>query len=318
MNGEASCAEDPVHIEQTRCLMCGEPPPNASHARGFDYEYETSAREFVFVECPQCGHVYLNPRPCIADARAIYPSNYYTLTGAQRGLLGPIKDVVLMRRLRALLRDVPMGGAAVEVGCGDGALLLAMRRARPDLTLVGVDLQFTAHHRKSLEDADIECRESTMEEAEFSVDFDLAVMNQLIEHLWDIPRCLARIAECLKPGGQLSISTPNLRGWDRQFFSDGTWGGYYFPRHLNLFTPKRLESLLDEYGFEVVKTGNLVAPLIWIASCHNTLKARESGLHRFFFDGNMAALAVFTTLDTAAKLLGKETSNMQVIARRSR
>lgn len=314
--GETSCAEDPVHVEETRCLMCGDPPPEESHARGFDYEYETSAREFLFVECPRCGHVYLNPRPCIADAAAIYPSNYYTLTGAQRGLLGPVKDMVLMRRLRALLRDVPKGGVAVEVGCGDGTLLLAMRRARPDLRLVGVDLQFTDRHRRSLEDAGIECKESMMEEAAFSVDFDFAVMNQLIEHLWDVPGCLARISGCLKPGGQLSISTPNLRGWDRRFFSEATWGGYYFPRHLNLFTPDRLERLLDQFGFEVVRVENLVGPLIWIASCHNTLKARNSRLRRFFFDGNMAALAVFTALDTAAKLLGKETSNMQVIARK--
>ena len=35
--------------------------------------------------------------------------------------------------------DVPRGGAAVEVGCGTGALAIELARARPDIAVTGVD-----------------------------------------------------------------------------------------------------------------------------------------------------------------------------------
>ncbi len=43
--------------------------------------------------------------------------------------------------------------------------------------------------------------------------FDLVVSSECIEHTPDPPRALRQMARVLKPGGYLSLSTPNLLWW---------------------------------------------------------------------------------------------------------
>lgn len=317
MSASVSEPGDAVRVEPASCIVCGA-DGGRPFATGRDYEYDTSEREFVFVECEGCGHVHLDPRPTFDSASAIYPAHYYALSGAHRSgalsLLGRVKDVVVTRRVRPLVSDVRPGGRVLEVGCGDGSLLLSIGRVRPDLRLVGIDLQFSGPTRHSLERQGVEVVEGALEETDFGEPLDMVIMNQLVEHLWEPRACLARVYEALRPGGILSISTPNLDGWDRRFSAAHAWGGYHIPRHLNLFTRPSLSRLLEQHGFRVVHTVDLVAPLIWVATAHNWLQIRGSSLHRMFRDTNLAAVAVATVVDWLAIRLGATTSNQQVIA----
>ena len=310
-----------IRLEWVVCLVCGRDDATPI-AHGLDYEYDTSDIEFTFVVCRQCGHVYLNPRPTMDSGAAIYPSSYYSVSGAHRtgalSALGRIKDVVVGRRVRALVSALPSGGRLMEPGCGDGSLLLAIRKSRPDLRLTALDLQFSASTRAQLESNAIAVVETALEDARFDEPFDMVVMNQLIEHLWDARGCMRSINACLKVAGVVSISTPNLDGYDRRFFVDRAWGGYHIPRHLNLFTRTSLCRFLATFGFEAVRTVSLAAPLIWVASIHNALKIRGVGAARFFRDSNLPVLAASTAMDMVAARLGVPTSNQQVIARKVR
>jgi 2-polyprenyl-3-methyl-5-hydroxy-6-metoxy-1,4-benzoquinol methylase len=310
-----------IRVESVPCLLCGEDDAEPI-AHGTDYEYDTSAIEYSFVACRRCSHVYLNPRPTLESASAIYPSNYYALSGAHRtgalSVLGRIKDVVVGRRVRTLVAALPSGGRLMEPGCGDGSLLRAIRRARPDLHLTALDLQFSATTRAELAGARIDIVETALERARFEEPFDMVVMNQLIEHLWDARGCLSSLSGCVKLGGIVSISTPNLDGYDRGLFADRAWGGYHFPRHLNLFTRASLCRFLAGFGLQPIRMVNLAAPLIWVASIHNHLKIKGSASARFFRDSNLLALAAACSIDVVATRLGAVTSNQQLVARKVR
>lgn len=96
--------------------------------------------------------------------------------------------------------------------------------------------------------------EQTAENAKLrEAHYDLVVMNQVIEHLWDVDRLLRLSALALKPAGLLSIETPDAESYDRAIFRKGLWGSYYYPRHLNLFSLKGLETVLARNGFQVVE-----------------------------------------------------------------
>jgi len=74
--------------------------------------------------------------------------------------------------------------------------------------------------------------------------------------------------KALVPGGYLSIETINIDGYDRRFFKDGCWGGYFFPRHMNLFNFTSLKRLMKNHELIVEKQFSLLAPINWVFSCH--------------------------------------------------
>lgn len=306
-----------VEVELVACTVCGA-TASSPVASGRDYEYYSSPDTFTFVQCDSCAHVFLNPRPTARMANVIYPSNYYTVSGSHQSaslsMLGHIKDRVLLRRLAPVLAFLPPSAQVLEIGAGDGSLLLALRRARPDIKLYALDLRFAPDRVRLLKTAGIVCIEGLLEDSTLPPGCDLVIMNQLIEHLWALDGGLRKLSDAVRAGGRVSIATPNLNGYDRRWFSRAAWGGYHFPRHLNLFTPESLERLLAEYAFRVVARTNLAAPLIWLATLQNIAGSCGIRARWFLTESNLPLLAAFTALDLLMSGIGRSTSNLQVVA----
>jgi hypothetical protein len=115
----------------------------------------------------------------------------------------------------------------------------------------------------------------------------------------------------------LLIETPNTDGYDRALFTAGTWGGYYVPRHLNLYNFKRLRHLIEGTGLSVVRQRSLPAPVVWCYSFKAVVAERLGGpkFAAAFFDlRNLPLLAAFAALDALAAKLGLTTSNQQIVA----
>ena len=60
------------------CAVCGAVDQHREpFAIGYDYELLTCSNRWTFVECGDCGHVWLDPRPSVDALEVIYPSTYY-------------------------------------------------------------------------------------------------------------------------------------------------------------------------------------------------------------------------------------------------
>lgn len=311
---------------ETVCVICGAGESTVI-ARGKDYEYRTSERDFTFVACSTCGHVYLNPRPSEHCLHLAYPDTYYTVSGRhtsrQSAIIARLKSFVIKRRLRFFQELLKGRSRVLEVGCGDGALLVDLKTRHPQLDLVGIDLAIGNETINRCKDMDITLMETSVEQADLGHDqFDLIIMNQVIEHVPEPARVMRNLARALKPGGNISIETPNSDGYDRAFFRRSFWGGYYFPRHLHLFDSDGLKSCVENSGLTVVYQGYLLAPIIWIFSVHalishglNDGRAKEM-VSEILSDRNPLCLAVFTLVDLLARLVGFPTSNQKIIGRK--
>ena len=306
----------------TTCSCCGSDTWREI-ARGRDYIYQASDVYLSLVSCERCEHIYLNPQPTISSLPVMYPSNYGTFSSKFRGgynLLAVIKNKVNLKRFKAVAGMLAKGMRILDVGCGNGELLRALATARPDLELYGLDWHFPAATREELEAVGIHLVEGTLEDAAVPENFfDRILMYQLVEHLWEPRIGLAKLSATLKPGGIIAIETPDTDGYDRRFFLKGAWGGYYVPRHLNLYNFERLARLLEETGFEVVHQKSLPAPVIWCYSLQAALQERfgpGTWTARLFDLQNIAALAGFTLLDMAAIGFGLKSSNQQTVARK--
>ncbi len=310
----------------TACVLCG-CGTSGFFAKGGDYEYRTSDRVFTFVQCSACGHVYLNPRPSDRTLHLAYPSDYYTLSGrhttGRSRLIARFKSLVINRRLR-FFRPLLSGRASVlEVGCGDGSLLMDLKRRYPGLEISGLDMALPQGAAARCSAMGIAVRGVSVEQAELGLErFDLIIMNQVIEHVADPVAVMEKLSAALKPGGYVSIETPNPGGYDRRLFRQSFWGGYYFPRHLHLFGRRDLRYLMERAGLDVIVQNDLLAPIIWIFSVHALLfhgfgkDDRKNRLAGWVSDRNPALLAVFTGVDLLARFLGCQTSNQKIIARK--
>jgi SAM-dependent methyltransferase len=93
--------------------------------------------------------------------------------------------------------------------------------------------------------------EGDVEQAGFAEgEFDLVVSLEVLEHLERPLLHLREVRRVMRPGGQLLLSTPNLRGLS------GRWLGVRWraidPQHLSYFTQASLSRALIEAGFRHV------------------------------------------------------------------
>jgi len=312
-----------IELESTECVVChsGKAVPEA---RGKDYLHQTSEQEFLFCRCLDCGHLYLRPRPTIAEIGRIYPANYATFTnrfGRPGSLFAKVKDRILVGRFDVLSARLPSSMRLLDIGCGDGRFLLALRKRFPAAELTGLDWFFGAAIAKELANANIKTIAGTIETTPLPDEkFDVITMNQLIEHTWDARLVIDRCKRALTVGGLLAIETPNPDGWDRRLYKAGAWGGYYWPRHFNIFTRDHLTRIVTESGMEVVHTESLLSPPCWIYSCKFMAQRAGVGdwLNNFFSDTSLPLLTLFAVVDWIALLFGAETSNQKMVAKRVR
>jgi len=104
--------------------------------------------------------------------------------------------------------------------------------------------------------------------------FDLVCFNEVIEHLsGNLLEVIQRVSGCVKPGGKLLITTPNLRSLSglhsllvansglaskpyetvrAQYERRSSTNGYF--GHLREFTPKEVVDLITSFGFSITAT----------------------------------------------------------------
>jgi SAM-dependent methyltransferase len=156
--------------------------------------------------------------------------------------------LLLDRRCRRIL----------DMGCGNGALVRILLGQGYDA--YGVDASESgirlAEEKNPGRFALMDFSESRLPGLLDQQQFDAIVSTEVIEHLYDPVKFVARCRELLQPGGHLILSTPYhgyvknlliaLAGrWDKHM--DPLWGG----GHIKLWTRRTLTALLAAQGFRV-------------------------------------------------------------------
>lgn len=175
---------------------------------------------------------------------------------------GPLRDIV-EGSMMWLNRSRP--GKLLDIGCGNGQFLSRMQGFGWQVFGVEPDGQAAKIAREKF---GISIYEGTLEEVDFHDDtFDTITMSHVIEHLPDPINTLRECYRVLKPGGQLVITTPNIKSLGHRLFRE-SWRGFEVPRHLFLFSLYSLRTCAERLGFKVLKlrTSARIAPYIWVTS----------------------------------------------------
>lgn len=290
---------------------------------GWDFEYDTTHDEFTFVQQPDNGLMVLTRLPTAAEMARIYPSNYYAFSDetTQPWLVGVVRNWLEERKVAAYRRLVPQATAAVlDVGCGDGRLLTIIKNHTPaGWSFAGIEIGKEGADAARTKGYDVICASVEDAEApEWEGRFDLIMMHQLIEHVRDPALLLAKAARWLKPGGILSIETPESTGWDFALFKRRYWGGYHFPRHFFIFNRQTLTQMAAESGLQVYAVKSILSPMFWVHSLRNWWADKPSlrWLRDVFSPSNVLLLAAATSLEILQLALTRRSSNLQMLLRR--
>jgi ubiquinone/menaquinone biosynthesis C-methylase UbiE len=145
------------------------------------------------------------------------------------------------------LKSLPQG-RLLDVGCGAGEWLLSMREMGWQVEGVDFDENAVRVARKK----GLEVHRGSVEQQSYpDQSFDAVTMHHVIEHVPDPAGTLTECARLLKPGGKLVLFTPNGSSLSHGLFKQN-WRGLEPPRHLHIFTPDSMHTLLHKVGFQQI------------------------------------------------------------------
>lgn len=153
----------------------------------------------------------------------------------------------MARHTRRLMGAMTRGLAPksiLDVGCGEGSLLVSLARAHPGAALAGVEISenAVALAKRGLPSAEIS--QLDVAAAWLPKTYDLVVCADVIEHIADDQAALNNIAAMCAPGGAVVIAT--LQGRMRRFEAD--------IGHMRNYAKGELAAKMTKAGLTIDKT----------------------------------------------------------------
>lgn len=301
MSSSPDTSTAPVRlVEKPECLACGHAGRKlydrlADRINGVPGSWGVRGGS-----CGQCRAVWLDPAPEPADIGKLYEGNYFTHSAGQqrvgktgeawtllerwllrsklgypvpKGLPAPsslslLKARATSHQLRTQARAMWLpwreGGRLLDYGCGNGLLL--ERMAQLGWQVSGYDFDpiaaATAEKRLSIQIHSGDDRRF-LEGAEL----DAVTMSHVIEHLPDPTPVLEMLYRALRPGGALSIATPNAASLGRRIFGSD-WYNLSIPFHLFVYDQVALGRVFKRAGFQsfTIWTAPIGAQKAWLTS----------------------------------------------------
>jgi len=245
-------------VEYVACDLCGSDETRLVY-RVRDTNYGTPG-EFHLVQCRTCQLVYLNPRPAPSRYFDIYPETTYDPFDEMNRADEPKPNETHRERARQLTRMVG-SGRVLDVGCGTGLFLQAMREE--GWSCVGVEPSPRASEfaRTRLR---LDVRQGTIFDIADTESFDVITFWDALEHTPSPRAALGRVHQLLIPRGIIALSLPNWDSVERRIFG-AEWIALDAPRHFYHFSPSTIRRLLASSGFHV-QTIQARAPVMSLAS----------------------------------------------------
>lgn len=217
-----------------------------------DRLYATTDREFQLVECGRCGLLRLHPQPGPEELRRYYPDHYWWAPddSAVGRLEGLYRRIVLGDHIRFVWPGIAERGPVLDVGCGGGSFLAAVRRR--GVAGLGLDSSPRAA-AVAWRESGVPVVTAALPDAPFAAQtFGAITLFHVLEHLADPRSYLCAAHRLLRSGGRLYAQVPNAACWQFLLLAEN-WSGLDMPRHLVNFRADDLTRMVEECGFRVLR-----------------------------------------------------------------
>lgn len=257
-----------IKLESVKCELCSS-NNGILLFKAQDYRYG-HPEMFNIVKCNNCGLIYMNPRPTVESILELYEGDY--TPNDKPEIMPKIERVKWKRTLKKIWHKIngqyvdeiikKAKGRVLDIGCGNGYLLLLLRQK--DCEVFGVEVN--PNSVKICESFGLEVFCGTIEESKFPNDFfDIIILSQVLEHLFSLKVSLREAFKILKPGGKVLIYCPNANSYIRKLFGK-YWHGWHLPFHFYAFTKDTIEKFATETGFKINRISTITPDNFFIVS----------------------------------------------------
>ncbi|MGH9552540.1 MAG: class I SAM-dependent DNA methyltransferase [Terriglobales bacterium] len=168
------------------------------------------------------------------------------------------RNHLISRMSRKLVSELAPGYWVLEVGCGTGNVLRALRQACPDGTVVGLELWLDGL-RFAQKRSVGPLVQGDVRRCPFGKPFDLIGMFDVLEHVPEELETLRALREALAPGGRLMLTVPAHQSlWS--YFDEAA-------QHCRRYSSPEIRAQLVAAGFDVEFLSQFMScifPLVWL------------------------------------------------------
>jgi len=159
------------------------------------------------------------------------------------------------RRRALLLAEAQPGERVLDLGCGAGRFVAALRDAGCDPVGVEIAEGALARARANAPGADLRLLE---DDGSLPLDHgsvDLVWCSEVLEHVADTAHLLLEVRRVLRPGGRLLVTVPSHGRLKAARISLTRFESHFDPlgQHLRFYTRRSLAATLRHAGFDEVR-----------------------------------------------------------------
>jgi len=202
------------------------------------------------VECSNCGLLFIDTPP--DDLTPHYFSeNGHEMSKTRSSLFTGLREHLLYRDLKPLIKNISLNQTILDLGCGDGAMVRVLSKL--GYTCTGADVHDGTCF-SSISDRYLQLPDFNHHSLQMSLDAvkpSAIIMRHVLEHL---PNPL-EVIKTLKTSGVklILIVVPNVNSRMCSFFGPN-WFYWDPPRHLSFFSPQTLRDCVERGGYDQVIT----------------------------------------------------------------
>lgn len=241
----------------TECLAC-----NSTNFEAFEQTiammHQNLPEKYNFDRCNACGLVFLNPRVDETELRQFYTASYlpYRVEEAWGKYASFVKQDQLQidkARVQRLIKhnNLSMQSRILDIGCGKPTFLVSLRNSI-QANLIGMDFSDEGWKNERNSYHNIDLRTGEIADLGNEKPMDIITMWHYLEHDYQPQQHLKQLLNYSHAHTRLIVEVPNFNSYTRNKFGKH-WSGYHTPRHTALYSPKNIELMLKNSGWQVDK-----------------------------------------------------------------
>ena len=280
-----------VHIS---CIACCTPMVK-HYPLMFDDRYGCPGYSTIF-RCPVCRQMQTVPTLQESELPTLYATYYPRRHIDIEALKAQVGTPAMLRaRIRRWWSGTgnqgqyaaTAGMAVLDYGCGSGVSLLELR----ELGAEAYGLEADPNVRQVVDALKLRIHIGSIDDDPFpGVRFDLIVLNQVLEHIPQPDRLLAKLAPRLKPSGHIVLAFPNSASlYARSFKRD--WINWHVPYHLHHFNPRSARFFFLRHGWRILSMRTITPNLWTVLQLRAPVERTSMGRPNALWTGDRAASA---------------------------